>query len=305
MNISKKALMSFLMALTSLIAMAQPYYHVMKQDGNNLTEEAMYDGGTYKIKIDMNKPKPKDAIGGEITIVSYDCDYSELKRSFYFTTKGNVYYNNSEGKFHFEESQLDYPTGKYSKDHCGHFRWQETIERCLDTGNKNFVPWAAVERTETFFYFANPENLPKLQEDLGNEKWAVLSACEWYYVLNTLAEGGWSVNHKRCILIDTTPGKSLLTPLRNKHLGETSDLSIEEFKLLEARGLVCLPLAGERNGTELWWREQCCFCWSCTPIKHAQYGGLVYSFGCGGSFLTPFAEGELDGNTVRLVVLVD
>ena len=34
MNISKKAIMSFLMALTSLVAMAQPYYHVMKQGDN-------------------------------------------------------------------------------------------------------------------------------------------------------------------------------------------------------------------------------------------------------------------------------
>ena len=36
MNISKKALMSFLMALTSLIAMAQPYYHIMKEENGKL-----------------------------------------------------------------------------------------------------------------------------------------------------------------------------------------------------------------------------------------------------------------------------
>ena len=42
MNISKKALMSFLMALTSLISMAQPYYHVMKRDGSNLIEDTVY-----------------------------------------------------------------------------------------------------------------------------------------------------------------------------------------------------------------------------------------------------------------------
>ena len=95
MNISKKALMSVIMALTSLVSMAQPYYHVMKRDGINQTEEAVYDAKTYKIKVDMNKPRPKDAIGGEITIEGYNCDYSPLKRSFYFTKHGNVYYNKS------------------------------------------------------------------------------------------------------------------------------------------------------------------------------------------------------------------
>ena len=126
MNISKKALMSFLMALTSLIAMAQPYYHVMKQDGSNLTEEARYNSNKYKIRVDMDKPRPKDAIGGKIILESYDCDKSPLQRSFYFTKHGNVYYNNSEGKFYFENSQLDYPR-RYSKDHCGHFCWDSNL----------------------------------------------------------------------------------------------------------------------------------------------------------------------------------
>lgn len=42
MNISKKVIMSFIMALTSLISMAQPYYHVMKRDGSNLIEDTVY-----------------------------------------------------------------------------------------------------------------------------------------------------------------------------------------------------------------------------------------------------------------------
>ena len=59
MNISKKALMSVLMALTSLVSMAQPYYHVMKRDGINQTEEATYNAKNYKIRVDMGEPSPK------------------------------------------------------------------------------------------------------------------------------------------------------------------------------------------------------------------------------------------------------
>ena len=164
MNISKKAFMSFIMALTSLVAMAQPYYHVMKRDGIILTEEAAYNAKNHKIRVDMEKPRPKDAIGGRITLEHYDCDKSSLKRSFYFTKHGNVYYNNSEGKFYFENSQLDYPR-RYSKDHCGHFCWDSNLEGCIDV--KSYV--LNTNATETYFYFADPANLPKLKEDLGNE----------------------------------------------------------------------------------------------------------------------------------------
>ena len=244
MNISKKAIMSVLMALTSLVAMAQPYYHVMKREGIILTEEAAYNAKNYKIRVDMEKPRPKDAIGGRITLEHYDCDKSSLKRSFYFTKHGNVYYNNSEGKFYFENSQLDYPR-RYSKDHCGHFCWDSNLEGCIDV--KSYV--LNTNATETYFYFADPANLPKLKEDLGNEEWAVLAACEWSYVCENLGEYGWKVDGKTCFLIDATPGKSLLTELRRKNNGNTSDLSIEEFKALEPQGLVCLPASGLLKNT--------------------------------------------------------
>ena len=306
MNISKKALMSFLMALTSLVAMAQPYYHVMKRDGNKLIEEvAMYDAKNYKIKVDMNKPRPKDAIGGEITIEGYNCDYSPLKRSFYFTKHGNVYYNNSEGKFYFEKSQLDYPTGKYSKDHCGHFYWGKTIEGCIDLYYKELNTNA----TETDFYFANPANLPKLKEDLGNEEWAVLSACEWRYINNKFGEYGWEVDGEPCLLIDTTPGKSLLRAIESINGGKT--MSKEEFDYYETQGLVCLPASGYRDVTGFPGRGYSGYYTSCTPsdifrLNNGDPVGLHFMW-----FTPKHADGTAvgayrdTGMAVRLVVLAD
>ena len=279
MNISKKALMSFLMALTSLIAMAQPYYHVMKQGGNNLTEETMYNAKNYKIRVDMVEPKkkiegepesepekPKDAIGGKITIESYDCNKSKLKRSFYFTNKGNLYYDNSTGKFGFEESQLDYPVGStyhdQKGDRCGFFSWSQYLKACIYSGHTY-----CIGTTETDFYIANPDNLGRLQEDLGNERWAVLSACEWDYVINYLSERGWTVDGKICLLIDTTPNKSLLSELRHKNSGNPRNLSIEEFKSYEARGLVCLPACGTRLTWNIYSQGSSGRYWSCTPYS--------------------------------------
>ena len=303
MNISKKALMSVLVALTSLVSMAQPYYHVMKRDGSNQTEEAVYDAKTYKIKVDMIKPRPKDAIGGRITLEDYDCHISP-KRSFYFTKHGNVYYNKSEDKFYFEKSQLDYPTKPNNTDHIGHFSWGRDIDEC--TKRVTSLGWP--DAKETDFYFANPEYLPKLKEDLGNEEWAVLSSCEWAYVCSYLGECGWKVDGKICYLIDTTPGKSLLTELRNKNNGNTSDLSIDEFESYESRGLVCLPASGLLKGSSIYSQNFTGIYWACTPSKDTSSG--VESGACDMTFRPSEANVYSGphrslGYAVRLVILAD
>ena len=85
-----------------------------------------------------------------------------------------------------------------------------------------------------------------MQEDLGNEEWAVLSACEWAYVCANLGEYGWKVDGKTCFLIDTTPGKSLLRTIESKNKGKF--MSKDDFEYYEAKGLVCLPATGYRTG---------------------------------------------------------
>ena len=309
MNISKKALMSFLMALTSSIAMAQPYYHVMKQDGNKLTEEAGYDGQTYKVKIDMNKPeekpeeKPEGAIGNKITIESSYC--GARGRSFYFTNKGNVYYDASKGKFFFEESQLDYPKGSFNKNHCGHFIFGRTIKEIVDLDASIYRDWD--EPTIKDFYFVNPENLPKLKEDLGNEEWSVLNSCEWNYVISYLGER-WTMDGDFCFLIDTTPGKSLLRSIETKNGGKT--LSKEDFADYEAQGLVCLPASGYRHRYTNRYIDEWGTLgkyWSCTPWYDAPDRIGYASMMDFGDYSTGSIPGHDRGNggAVRLVILAD
>ena len=303
MNISKKALMSFIMALTSLISMAQPYYHVMKREGIILTEDTVYNAKNYKIKVDMVKPRPKDAIGGRITLEHYDCNKSSLKRSFYFTKHGNVYYNNSEGKFHFEDSQLDYPSSLSNTDHCGYFYWDDNINGCIDVSSLELDENA----TETTFYFADPANLPKLKEDLGNEDWAVLAACEWDYVRENLGECGWKVDGKTCFLIDSTPDKSLLRAIESKNGGKT--MSKEDFTLYEAQGLVCLPASGLLKNTSLYGQNITGYYWSSTPSNDTLYGqgkAGVHSMDFDSSRARTWSGPKRSfGYAVRLVILAD
>ena len=284
--------------------MAQPYYHVMKRDGSNLIEDTVYNAKTYKIRVDMVKPRPKDAIGGRITLEDYDCHIAP-KRSFYFTKHGNVYYNKTEDKFHFEKSQLDYPTKPNNKDHCGHFHWGRSIDECTKTLTS--LGWP--DAKEEDFYFANPDTLKRLQEDLGNEDWAVLSYCEWAYVCSYLGEYGWTVDEKKCFLIDTTPDKSLLTELRNKNNGNTSDLSIEEFESYEARGLVCLPASGLLKGSSFYSQNFSGFYWSSTPNNKDTSNGVA-----SGAYEMQYTPSEARvwhganrglGYAVRLVILAD
>ena len=229
---------------------------------------------------------------------------------------GNVYYNNSERKFHFEKSQLDYPS-TYSYNHIGHFKWDRTIEECIELGS-----WGReYDGGETTFYFANPDNLGKLQKDLGNEKWAVLSACEWRYVCEKLGECGWTVDDKTCFLIDTTPDKSLLRAIETKNGGKT--MSKADFESYEAQGLVCLPAAGIHYDkawdgniiiySYFYGQSSYGYYWSCTP-SYTYDRAPFYNWKKPGTYSLDFDSSKAsilhgatrgDGFAVRLVVLAD
>lgn len=296
MNISKKAIMSFFVALISVVSMAQPYYHIMKDENGKLTEETGYDSKDYKIKIDMDKPKPKDAVGGMITIESYDCDMSPLKRSFYFTNKGNVEYDYVYDKFYFANSQLSYEYGMYSMNMCGHFAWGDNIDVCI----RPYPPTSYPDQKETYFYFANPENLARLQENLGNEKWGVLSACEWDYVIRNLGEPSWEITGEgRFFLIDTTPGKSLLNAIKSKNRGEKR-MTRAQFYEYQPQGLVALPSAGYRSNRNI--NRDGGYYWSCTPCGKDQAYCIKFS---GGGYAGLWTENTRYGCAVRLVILVD
>ena len=293
MNISKKAIMSFFVALTSVVSMAQPYYHIMKEVNGKLTEDTVFNGKHYDIRIDMvDEKKPIDAIGNKITIESYDCDDSPLKRSFYFTNKGNVYY--SSHALYFEKSQLD--CSNNTRNHIGLFRWGRTVDECISKGYNLY--WSP--SSEQDFYFANPEKLAMRRRD--KRKWAVLSACEWRYVCEYLGECGWKVDGKTCFLIDTTPGKSLLRTIESKNKGKF--MSKDDFEYYEAKGLVCLPATGWYWGTNNYSEaSDCGYYWSCTPTRNRMEFACIMHFSPWSAYTIGYKRA--DGHAVRLVVLAN
>lgn len=296
MNISKKAIMSFIVALTSVVSMAQPYYHIMKEVNGKLIEDTVYNGKDYNIKIDMvNEPKPEDAIGNKITIEGYDCHDSYYKRSFYFTNKGNVYY--SSGHLDFEKSQLDY---SHNSNHIGLFRWGRNMNECL--GKSFRLYWSCRNDVwgEQEFYFANPKHISSIQGYTRN--WALLSACEWRYVCEKLGECGWKVDGKICYLIDTTPGKSLLRTIESKNGGKT--MSKEDFEYYEAKGLVGLPATGlARNYNNTYYHGNYGCYWSCTPSRNSiEHAWLLFFSSNNADVLGDFRS---ESYALRLVLLAN
>ena len=337
MNISKKALMSFLMALTSLTAMAQPYYHVMKRDGINLTEEAAYNAKKYKIKVDMIKPAPDGAIPGKVDLTDYSCN--GITRSFYFTKFGNLYIDTNEtetvdgqvmGKFKQEEKQYTCAqTGakaqeEWNAGHKAYFAWAKSYDLCCLAyfTIEGYVHDAKANDQEGDFWISQKDTQKKLKRDLGNQEWAVLSKCEMGYIMSKLGDkrGSYKIYtdntyttlvSDNCFMIDlqTTFDESG-APITHPLLDQIKDykLSVEEFEKLEAQGLVCLPAAGYRS---LWDSFEDMgadgIYWTCSPFKMME----CYSFSFYWSWNNLYQvyvsahTPRTYGLPVRLVILAD
>ena len=331
MNSSKKTLMSFLMALTSLTAMAQPYYHVMKRDGINQTEEAAYNAKKYKIKVDMIKPAPEGAIPGKVNLTDYSCD--GLTRSFYFTKFGNLYIDTNEtetvdgqvmGKFKQEEKQYTCAQTRakaYEEWNAGHkayFAWARSYYWCLGTFTCVTTMDATGDEQEGDFWISQKDTQKKLKRDLGNQEWAVLSKCEMSYIMHKL--GNKRERYKiytdntystlvsdNCFMIDlqTTFDESG-NPTTHPLLDQIKDykLSVEEFEKLEAQGLVCLPATGCRL-VEGWYeavgsRGEY---WTCTPYEIWHSSALIFRLDVN-AYITDLCYRHV-GRAVRLVILAD
>ena len=330
MNISKKAIMSFIVALTSVVAMAQPYYHIMKEENGKLIEDTVYNGMDYNIKINMIEPAPEGAIPIKIDLTDYSCE--GLTRSFYFTKFGNLYIDTNEtetvdgqvmGKFKQEEKQYTCAqTGakaqeEWNAGHKAYFAWAKSYYWCLGTFTSVPLMDATGDEQEGDFWISQKATQEKLKRDLGNQEWGVLSHCEMGYIMSKY--GSKKGNYKiytdntystlvsnNCYMIDlqTTfdeSGKPKTHPL----LDQIKDykLSVEEFENLEAQGLVCLPAAGNRGlggvntsaGTTGWY-------WTCTP--YGVWDGFALAFGSGTVFLSGSSH-RYAGGAVRLVILAD
>ena len=333
MNISKKALMSFLMALTSAVSMAQPYYHVMKRDGINQSEEAVYNAKNYKIKVDMVKPAPEGVIPVKIELTDYSC-YG-LTRSFYFTKFGNLYIDTNDtetvngkvmGKFKQEEKQYicaqtdTKALEEWNSGHKAHFLWGKSYNKCLRIYENHSLNDGTTTDDESSFWISQKETQKKLKRDLGDQEWAVLSRCEMEYIVNKF--GSKAGNYKiytdntystlvsnNCYMIDMqTTLDERGNPKTHPLLDQIKDykLSVEEFENLEAQGLVCLPAVGYCSTSLANYYNQGtgAYYWTCTPYPDNENALAMAFIWSSTKYRLQYINRRF-GAAVRLVVLAD
>lgn len=135
-------------------------------------------GKAYRIEIDeINSKQALPVNSGHFSVgPSKQVDFAP----------GNLYYNNSDGKFHIETTQCLLPL-KYSYDasHVNHFYFA-TIDNLADSYKEYWASYKNPSADDVFFTneTATTSN-PELQIDgQTNTGYRVLSGDEWEYLLN-------------------------------------------------------------------------------------------------------------------------
>lgn len=154
-------------------------------------------------------------------------------------TKGNLYWNGKQ--FKCEANQYDYPT-TWDASHVGHFFWSKSKDVAIA---KSYNDSEAGD-SDTFFAV----------DGGAMAGYTVLSDDEWQYLIDhSLSDKIITIDVKNCALLipDNFPGSL------NEYY------TAAEWATAEKSGLVALPLAGDRDGTDFGGPGTGGIFWSATP----------------------------------------
>lgn len=208
-------------------------------------------------------------------------------------TKGNLWWDGSA--YHFEANQTDYPTEPWNASHVGHFMWTNLTD--YKSGNASYMPYAESysysSRSTSDKFFCGEDN--PLTVD-GTSGCFALTQSEWYYLISSrsnatnLRKYGVTVGDKaNCLIIAPDNFSGTLK----------SSYSLDDLSSL---GLVCLPAAGDRDGSGFGSAEYCGFYWSSTPNSSISSSAYNLSFGSDRVYASRISF-RLNGKSLRLVRL--
>ena len=189
----------------------------------------------------INDPQELQAYTPELLPGVFTVNDSGKKVKF---TKGNLYWNGSA--FRCETNQYDYPTA-WDATHVGHFYWSKDVR----------VAYAEnYDAANTAYGITPADNDTFFAADGGVfTGFTVLSGEEWIYLLtNALVENApitkytpeaseelnIKINSVNCIVLMPDGFKGTIK----------KSYTASEWATAEESGLVALPLAGDRNGTD-------------------------------------------------------
>lgn len=229
-----------------------------------VTTEDGYKSATCSVTV--TSKGPDEALPGVFSV-------SESKTVRF--SRGNLYYDGSA--FQFETNQYDVPDG-ISASHLGYFFWSTSARVATADSYKDPTPSAP---TDILFTNASADTPNPEFCAGGNEgTYRALSSAEWQYLLKTrmnaavLSGKGITVcKNTNCLVIapDNFIGK----------IEETYDATA--WKEAEVAGLVCIPAAGYRDGSNIVNAGSNGYYWAST----SSYGGISANVTFSGTFITP------------------
>ena len=155
-------------------------------------------------------------------------------------TKSNLYWSNTDSKFHFEAKPTDYLETR-NQDHVCHFFWTKDKDKSYAATYGD-----GTNATSDKFFADGSDAEHELTAD-GISGLYVLSAEEWTYLLNSRA----NASTKKKPGVTVTDGTNSYTNCLIIAPDDFTGTIAETYTLddLETAGLVCLPAAGQYAGS--------------------------------------------------------
>ena len=236
-----------------------------------------YEGG------EASEDLPDGVLPGVFTVAPGDLVGNPVRVRF---SKGNLYWNGST--FNFESSQTAYPTS-WSTSHVGHFYWTKTAAASYAQSYSDGTCTAS----DIFF----TDNCMLTVGSASNL--FVLSIYEWDYLLQTRTKA--TDLRKFGVTIGSVAGCLVIAP--DDYPGTiAASYTTAEWQSAEAAGLVCLPLAGYRDGTTFKGQSTNGLYWSATPYD--SNNAYPPGFNTSGNWNISYAGRGL-GYAIRLVTSAD
>ena len=208
--------------------------------------------GSCKKDNGPETPKlPEGALSGEFSV-------SATKKVHF--SKGNLYADGDKA-LHFEANQYS-TASSWNASHVSHFTWSSTVEAAVGNNNSG----------DNLFC----DESHKVSVDGGEAIFYALSKGEWVYLINknndeTIRKG----KYKYGVTVCEKANCLILAPDDFTGTIETS-YNAAAWATAEAAGLVCLPAAGYRLGSSVYFVGGTGVYWSSTALDSITAYGVYF-----------------------------
>ena len=200
-------------------------------------------------------------------------------KKVYFS-KGNLYYDGSTDKYHFENSQTAYPTS-WDPNHVGHFYYSTKASVAYA---KSYSDEEQNDRRGWDIFFTNSErHKPNSSFTVEGQTgvWRILDChddyCDWIYLLNSRGSG--NKVHRSGVEVAGNHNCLVIAPDGNT-VDIKSSYTADEWAAAEsAYGFVCLPAAGWRSGSSFTNQDSLGGYLASSPVGNQAHQMYYVSFG--------------------------